>query len=273
MCIIFVHVCAAQETSGGGGGYKLIVASNRDEFYARPTMPAAVWPAERDDDNDPDSFVLGGRDMEPGRQGGTWLAVGNGGGRVRLAALLNITGEPHTAQALGRGFLCGNYVQGGLDAAAYCDRLVHDPAEYNAFNLVTVELGYVHYWLMDRIRSTDKVLRSSSTRSAHIRHCSNAPATNQEWPDTAALGFGNSPPHTPLAKVSAGRRQFDEIVHSAAAAAAADRDKLVANLMGLLQDQTKCWPDAELARRAPNWGRDLSSICVRVSGDAGYGTR
>lgn len=111
-----------------------------------------------------------------------------------------------------------------------------------------------------------------SARSASVRHCSNAPATNQAWPTAATLGFGNSPPHTPLAKVSAGRRQFDEIVQSAEADAE-QRPTLVAKLMGLLQDRTKHWPDAELSRRAPQWGRDLSSICVRVPGGAGYGTR
>lgn len=39
MCIIFIY-------SNGNplpGGYKLIVASNRDEFYARPALPAAAW--------------------------------------------------------------------------------------------------------------------------------------------------------------------------------------------------------------------------------------
>lgn len=48
MCIIFIY-------SNGNplpGGYKLIVASNRDEFYARPALPAAAW--------EEDSTVFGG---------------------------------------------------------------------------------------------------------------------------------------------------------------------------------------------------------------------
>lgn len=32
------------------------------------------------------------------------------------------------------------------------------------------------------------------------------------------------------------------------------------------------WPDDELARRAPNWGEHLSSLCVKMP-EAGYGTR
>lgn len=38
MCILFAH-------SGGpsAGGYKLIFASNRDEFFNRPAESAAAW--------------------------------------------------------------------------------------------------------------------------------------------------------------------------------------------------------------------------------------
>lgn len=78
--------------------------------------------------------------MEPGRVGGTWLAVGNRAGRLRLAALLNLTGEPHSPQALGRGFLCEAFLSADLTAAQFCDRQRDERVEYNAFNLVTVEL-------------------------------------------------------------------------------------------------------------------------------------
>ena len=42
--------------------YPLVVAANRDEFYARATAPAAFWPEAPD--------LLAGRDLEAG---GTWL--------------------------------------------------------------------------------------------------------------------------------------------------------------------------------------------------------
>lgn len=58
----------------------LIVAANRDEFYARPSLPLAQWPEAPD--------IYAGRDLEAG---GTWLGLGADG---RFAALTNIR-NPH----------------------------------------------------------------------------------------------------------------------------------------------------------------------------------
>lgn len=44
--------------------YPLVVAANRDEFFARPAAPAAFWQEALQ--------VLAGRDLEAG---GTWLGV------------------------------------------------------------------------------------------------------------------------------------------------------------------------------------------------------
>ncbi|NVZ78761.1 NRDE family protein, partial [Pseudomonas gingeri] len=45
-----------------GHAQPLIVAANRDEFYARPSLPLAQWPETPQ--------VHAGRDLEAG---GTWL--------------------------------------------------------------------------------------------------------------------------------------------------------------------------------------------------------
>lgn len=99
-------------------------------------------------------------------------------------------------------------------------------------------------------------------------HYSNVNNTLYEWPTNEALGFGNSLTHQPLQKVTAGTEKFREIINCRGQS----KEELVQNLMKLLRDDEKHWPDAELHRRAPHWGEYLSSICVRMN-DAGYGSR
>lgn len=43
-----------------------------------------------------------GIDLEPGREGGTWLAIGGGKGVFKVGALLNLTGEPKPRNAVGK---------------------------------------------------------------------------------------------------------------------------------------------------------------------------
>jgi uncharacterized protein with NRDE domain len=77
--------------------YRLVVAANRDEFYARPTAPAGYWPGEPD--------VLAGRDLEGG---GTWLGVTRAG---RFAALTNYRrGDGHIPDAPTRGRLVSDFL-------------------------------------------------------------------------------------------------------------------------------------------------------------------
>lgn len=78
--------------------------------------------------------------MEPGRELGTWLAIGNHQGTVKLGAILNITGEPHVPNALGRGFLIGDYLKSDLSSTEYSNRLIQSENEYSSFVLLTVEI-------------------------------------------------------------------------------------------------------------------------------------
>ena len=55
--------------------YSLVLAANRDEFYARPTQPAHRW----NDGTD----LIAGRDLEAG---GTWMGLNPSG---QLAAVTN----------------------------------------------------------------------------------------------------------------------------------------------------------------------------------------
>ena len=48
--------------------YSLIIASNRDEQYARPSLPSQFLKGA-------DQDILAGWDAMPGREGGTWLGA------------------------------------------------------------------------------------------------------------------------------------------------------------------------------------------------------
>ena len=104
--------------------YPLVVAANRDEWFRRPSAPAAFW------EDAPD--VLAGRDLE---QGGTWLGVTRSG---RFAALTNFR-EPgaHRAEAPSRGALVSDFLRGREATLEFLARLAPHAARYNGFNLVT----------------------------------------------------------------------------------------------------------------------------------------
>jgi uncharacterized protein with NRDE domain len=102
--------------------YRLVLAANRDEFYARPTAPAAFWEGEG---------VLAGRDL---RGGGTWLGVTTTG---RLAAVTNVR-DPGRERpgARSRGELVAGFLRGELPPRAYLEALRPVADQYNGFNLL-----------------------------------------------------------------------------------------------------------------------------------------
>jgi len=100
--------------------FPLIVAANRDEFYARPTAIADYWPESPD--------VIGGRDLEAG---GTWLGITRSG---RFAAVTNVR-EPGATKGLhSRGKLTQAFLTGCQSAAEYVTQLNVD--DYSGFNLL-----------------------------------------------------------------------------------------------------------------------------------------
>lgn len=106
--------------------YRLVLVANRDEYYERPTAPAAFW--------EDAPGVYGGRDLV---HGGTWLGVTGDG---RLAALTNYR-EPHLADRHGpsRGRLVSDFLQGRDSAEEYVERLRRERVAYGGYNLVLGE--------------------------------------------------------------------------------------------------------------------------------------
>jgi len=109
--------------------FPLIVAANRDEFYARPTAFADYWPESPE--------VIGGRDLEAG---GTWLAITRGG---RFAAVTNVR-EPGAAKGLhSRGKLTQAFLAGQQSAAEYVKQL--NAGDYSGFNLLVGDVQSLWY--------------------------------------------------------------------------------------------------------------------------------
>lgn len=101
--------------------HKLILATNRDEFYKRDTRTAHWW------EDHPE--VLGGRDLQAG---GTWMGINRNG---RFAALTNYR-EPGNLQpnAPSRGDLVKDYLTSNLSPDVYLHTI--NGANYNGFNLL-----------------------------------------------------------------------------------------------------------------------------------------
>lgn len=103
--------------------YPLILAANRDEFYQRPTVPAAFWESE--------PHLLAGRDL---KSGGTWLGISRTG---RIAALTNFR-DPRNVRdnAPSRGGLVSDFLRGNMPSAEYLQILRQRSQDYNGFNLL-----------------------------------------------------------------------------------------------------------------------------------------
>ncbi|MEZ4827105.1 MAG: NRDE family protein [Bacteroidia bacterium] len=116
--------------------FPLIVAANRDEFYARPTQRAHWW--------EDHPAILAGKDL---LAGGTWLGVSDTG---RFSAVTNFR-EPHNikADAPSRGALVSDFLGSSVSSPAYMDQLSARGAGYNGFNLLTFD-GKSMGWYSNR---------------------------------------------------------------------------------------------------------------------------
>ncbi|XP_025424484.1 transport and Golgi organization 2 homolog isoform X2 [Sipha flava] len=222
------------------GGYRLIVASNRDEYYDRATLPADYWSEDRD--------VIGGRDLEPSSVGGTWMALNV---RGKLAILLNVFQRDQRPNAKSRGRLVEDFVKGDTPAPDYMQRLQD---VYNGFQLITITMSesFLETHFFTNCIKDDNGLKVESLPNG-------------------VQGFGNAP----FLKVANGERRFNEIVkkygHSNT------KDILIEELLNLLKWDKKHYPDEMITKMSPNHqGNDgqklYSSVFVEIPA-LRYGTR
>jgi uncharacterized protein with NRDE domain len=103
--------------------WRLILAANRDEFYARPTTPMTHW--------EDAPAVLAGRDLTGG---GTWFGITRGG---RFAAVTNYRDPADVLEhAQSRGLLVSEFVRHGRAPRDYLQELRLSAHRYNGFSLL-----------------------------------------------------------------------------------------------------------------------------------------
>lgn len=113
--------------------YKLIVAANRDEFYARPTKPADYW------EENPD--ILAGKDLEAG---GTWLGITKQG---RLSLLTNFRDLKNIKNdAPSRGHLVSDFLSSNTDGEEYLKAISAKGELYNGFNIICGDWNNLYYY-------------------------------------------------------------------------------------------------------------------------------
>jgi len=216
--------------------YPLVIAANRDEFYARRTRPAAWWGQA--------VSLLGGRDEEAG---GTWLGINR---RGRVAMLTNVR-APHerNAHAPSRGLLVLSALQSTAPVGEWVAESARTASSFNGFNLLVGEP------LPVPARGMDAQLHYTSNR---------APAG---LPDPRALapgiyGMSNALLDTPWPKIARGVAGF----------ACQVANKVSTEALLQLMASREIARDSELPNTGVplDWERALSAIQIRAKG---YGTR
>jgi uncharacterized protein with NRDE domain len=153
--------------------YKLILAANRDEYFARPTARAAMWVDS--------PSIIAGRDLE---RGGTWLGVTKEG---RYAAVTNFR-DPSAVRkgAPSRGFLVSDFLSSSESPSEYIARTSLLSENYNGLNLIVGDEHGLYYHSN----------RESGTRTL----------------GPGVYGLSNHLLDTPWPKVERGKKALSELV-------------------------------------------------------------
>ncbi len=213
--------------------YPLVVAANRDEFYARTTRPAAWWGQA--------VSLLAGRDEEAG---GTWLGINR---RGRFALLTNVRApterNPHAPT---RGALVVSALQSRESVGPWLRRLAARSHAYNGFNLLV----------------GDALAAPGRAREPELHYHSNRLSQPPRRLEPGIYGLSNAFLDTPWPKVTRAVGRFACLV-----ASRVDPDALLA----LMADRALAPDNALPSTGVPlEWERVLSAIQIRANG---YGTR
>lgn len=157
-------MCLAAFALNAHPRFPLVVAANRDEFFARPAAPMGWWREQPD--------LLAGRDLGAG---GSWFGLTRNG---RLALLTNVR-EPgrNDPAAPSRGALVLDALFHDGDAPAFAAGLAPG---YNGFNLVTGDVARnTWHWISNRA--------AAPVALAPGLHALSNAALDTPWPKTLGL--------------------------------------------------------------------------------------
>ncbi len=101
--------------------YRLILLSNRDEFFKRETLPLHRW-----EGNVP---MYAGRDL---KEGGAWLGMTAEG---RITTVTNYREPPEEGSWLSRGLIVSRYLSGKSDPFDYLESLRKEGDRYRGLNV------------------------------------------------------------------------------------------------------------------------------------------
>ena len=130
-CYLIWAVCTLAVVHRAHATLPLVVAANRDEFFARPaTPPAVLEDAPR---------IVAGRDL---LGGGSWLGATGRGFFVGLTNQRSAAGSPSGARS--RGHVVLDALRAGSVAATDALLAALDPTEYGGFNLLYGDAHALH---------------------------------------------------------------------------------------------------------------------------------
>lgn len=142
--------------------YKLVVATNRDEFYNRPTRPAQFWT----DEGQPQ--LLAGKDL---KANGTWMGISKNGKWGALTNFRDLSNIKENAPT--RGTLVLDFLKTETSTYEYLQNLESSAQEYNGFNLLIGDTDKIYHYSNESLKISEI--------NAGIHGVSNA-LLNTSWP-------------------------------------------------------------------------------------------
>jgi uncharacterized protein with NRDE domain len=257
-------MCLIAMAWGVSPDYPLVIASNRDEFYARPTAALAHWRTEAG------HHITSGRDLQ---SGGTWMGFAQSG---RFAMLTNVR-NPQAAvpdPARSRGELVVAWLASTLDAATWSAQ--HDLAAYAGFNLIVGDwqAQQCHY-ISNQVQAVSGLFSDQNRPPAqqNIAQAATKTVANvvvHSVPSGQVIGLSNAALNTPWPKTTQLVSALEVVLKTRSSVA-----QLQARLQQSLQNDSPA-DDAQLPRTGVPLAQEkaLSSIYVRYPSEAPiYGTR